>query len=169
MQYKKIIIFNGKQFYNARHLYEHLQKNYKAIHDVTYLQVREATGKRLKSIDKFYNVSYEVVSKTDKAKLKRWMQISEGYEEIIAFRVERFDDFIINYLGMKPTGYLFVYRNTKKQVVLAYKEKQLMDMAQRYNRELAGQLVHNIKLGAELRGDYYHYVLNPTPIKQNIF
>ena len=169
MMLKKVIIFNDKQFYNARHLHDHLEKNYSLIHKVTYLQVREATGKRLKSIDKYYKVSYEMISKSQKAKLKRWMQISEGYEKIVAFETLKVYDFIIKYLGQIDVSYLFTYRNIRDELILAFKHNALINLIQKYNKELWGQLSKNIIESSTAREGYYFYHLQPSSIKQNIF
>ena len=169
MAEKKVIIFNNKMFYNARHLYDHLNKHYSAVHKVTYLKVRESTGKRLKSIDKTFKVQYEIVTATKKASLKRYMQISEGQEEIIALDVKKFDDFIIQYLGLKDIGYLFTYRNTRKEIVLAYKEHALLPLIKRYNEELHMQILDYIKEASTLDGEFYYYIMEPSNIKQNLF
>ena len=169
MAEKKVIIFNGKMFYNARHLHNHLVKYYSALHKVTYLKVRESTGKRLKSIDKTYKVEYELVSATEKASLKRYMQISEGQEEIIAFEVKKIDDFIIKYLGLKDIGYLYTYKNPRREIMLAYKQLPLLALIKKYNVELHVQMFKNIMAASVLDGDYYRYTLQPSPIKQNLF
>jgi len=169
MAEKKVIIFNGKMFYNARHLHDHLVKYYSVVHKVTYLKVRESTGKRLKSIDKTFKVEYELVSATKKASLKRYMQISEGQEEIIAFEVKKFDDFVIKYLGLKDVGYLFTYKNPRKEIMLAYKDLYLLALIRRYNEELHMQIFNNIKEASTLDGEFYRYILQPSPIKQNLF
>lgn len=169
MALKKIIIFNGKQFYNARHLHNHLQKHYKFIHDVTYLQVREATGKKLKSIDKFYKVNYELVYQTEKDSLKKWMQIDEGYERIIAFETRNTDDFIIKYLAMSNERYIMAYRNMRDEMTLAYKPNSLKRIIEIFDKELCEVRYQKI-LSESSQSDGWHlYQLQPTPIKQNIF
>lgn len=166
---KKIIIFDGKMFYNARHLYNFLVKYYSFVHPVTYYQVEDATGKRLRSIDKFYKVTYDYVSKEMKDKIKRYMQISEGYEEIIAFDSKTIDDFLIKYLGVRDVGYLFLYRNIKKEITLAFKPFALKKIIDKFDHNLADIYLERIQSESELVKDYYHYLVKPTSIRQNIF
>jgi hypothetical protein len=166
---KKIIIFNDKMFYNARHLFLYIEKYYMSVHHVDYLTIRNATGKRLKSIDKFYNVSYEMVSESHKQKIKRYMQISEGYEHIVAIDIKNFDDYIIHILSMKDIGYLYVFRNPKKQLVLCYKDIPLKKLASSYHEQLQDQLMTYVKQHSFKYDTNYYYYLNPSQIKQNIF
>lgn len=167
---KKIIIFDGKKFYNARHLYNYLMKYYGAVHPVTYYQVEDATGKRLKSIDKFYKVTYDYVSVKEKESLKRWRQIVEGKEEIIAFEVKCFDDFIIKYAAAKDTRFIYTFKNTRKEIMLAYKPDALMKLAKIYDKVLYEKHYWKIYNDSEIQKfGYRYYQLKPTPIKQNIF
>ena len=167
---KKIIIFDSKRFYNARHLYNYLKKYYDAVHPVTYYQVEDATGKRLKSIDKFYRVTYDYVPSYEKNRLKRWVGISEGYEEIIAFEVKSFDDFIIKYAAIKDTPHIYVFRNTRQELTLAYKSPSLLKLAKKYDKDFSDKHYMKIYTDSELHDyGYYYYRLKPTPIKQNIF
>lgn len=167
---KKIIIFDGKKFYNARHLYNYLTKYYNAVHPVTYYQVEDATGKRLKSIDKFFKVTYDYVPASEKNSLKRWRQIVEGKEEIIAFEVKCFDDFIIKYAATKDTKNIYTFKNTRQEIMLAYKPDALLRLAKIYDKELYEKHYMKIYLESELHDyGYLYYRLKPTPIKQNIF
>lgn len=167
---RKVIVFNNKYFYNARHLYDHLVKNYFTLHPVSYYQVEEATGKKLKSIDKFYKVTYDYISKAKKEKLRRWKLISEGYEEIIAFDVKTLDDFVIKYAMTVDTAFLYVFKNTRDEITLAFKPNSLIKLAQKYSPDLWEAHYQKILDESELKNDhYYYYELKPTPIKQNIF
>jgi hypothetical protein len=169
MEQKKILIFDDKMFYNARHLYNYLDKYYSSVHKLTFFQVQDATGKRLKSIDKFFKVTYDYVHKSRKDRVRRYMQINEGYEEIVCFDSKTVDDFLIKYLGVKDIGYLFIYKNPKKEIILAYKESHLRKIIQKYNKDLADIFLDKIKQDSIFKGDYYHYMLKPTSVKQNIF
>lgn len=166
---KKIIIFNDKMFYNARHLYNHLKNNYSSIHKVTYDQVEKATGKRLQSIDKFFKVGYDMVSASMKKNIKRYVQISEGYEEIVAFETKKFDDFIIKYLGIKNVAHMLIYRNVRDEVMLAYKLPSLTRLAKIYNEQLHDLFVDKILKESYKKDGFYYYKLEPSTIKQNIF
>jgi hypothetical protein len=167
---KKIIIFNNKRFYNARHLYNYLQKYYRGIHPVTYFQVEDATGKRLQSIDKFFKVTYDYVVPSQKQKIKRWVPLIEGYEEIIAFDIKCFDDFIIKYAGTKTTTGIYTFRNTRQELMLAFKPNSLISLAKKYSKDLWEKHYEKIFKDSELKENkYYYYNLKPTDIKQNIF
>ena len=168
MTEKKIIIFNDKQFYNAKHLYDYLTKYYYHVHQVDYLTVRSATGKRLKSIDKVFQVSYEMVSESHKQRIKKYMQITEGYEYITAFDIKNFDDFIIHTLSLRDIGYLYVFKNTRKQLVLAYKMSQLKKLATAYNAQLVEHFMTYIVANSYLYENYHYYYLNPSQFKQII-
>lgn len=170
IELKKIIIFDNKRFYNARHLYNYLQKYYRGIHPVTYYQVEDATGKRLQSIDKFFKVTYDYVISSQKDKLKRWMQVSEGYEEIIVFDVKSFDDFIIDSANSKDILYIYIFKNTRQEIMLAYKPSSLITLAKKYDKNLWESHFQKVFSESELKKDkYYYYYIKPTPIKQKIF
>ena len=166
---KKVIIFDDKMFYNARHLYEYLDRYYYSVHKVTYLQVEDATGKKLASIDKFFKIKYEYVDKTTKLKIKRYNQIKEGYEEIVAIENKTVDDFLIRYLGAKEVGYLFTYKTPKKELYLAFKVPYLRALLNKYNENLSEIYLQKIINESIIKNGYYHYPLKPTSIKQNIF
>lgn len=169
MELKKVIVFDDKMFYNAKHLFRYLNKYYIDVHKVTYYQVQDATGKRLKSIDKFFKVTYEDVPAVLKNRIKRYMQIDEGFEDIVAFEAKTFDDFIIKYLGVKDVGYMFTFRNPKKEIMLAYKIPALTKLAKLFDKDLFDLYVKRIIDESFVRDNFYYYKLSPTPIKQNIF
>lgn len=166
---KKILMFDNKMFYNAKHLYNYLTRYYSSVHKVTYLQVQDATGKKHKSIDKFFKVNYEYVTVKEKLNIRRYQAICEGYEEIIAFENKTVDDFIIKYLSMKNINYLFLYRNPKKEALLAFKVNSLRTLLEKYNKDLKELYLQKILDQSIMINGYYHYVLKPTSIKQNIF
>lgn len=169
MELKKIIIFDGKMFYNAKHLYQYLDKYYSSVHKVTYYQVQDATGKRLKSIDKFFKVTYEYVSKEMKNKIRRYSNITEGFEDIVCFDVKSIDDFIIKYMAVKQLGFLYVYKNPKKEINLAFKIPALKALIKKYDSNLADIYLDKIVSESILIKGFYHYLLKPSSVKQNIF
>lgn len=167
---KTIVVFNDKQFYNARHLHNHLMKNYLIIKEVTYEQVQSAVNKRLKTIANFFRIEFTQVSQSQKKSLQRYMAISEGYEEMISIVVNNFDDFIIQYLALKPMKSMMTFRNSKKQIVLAWKGNMLKALAKRYRPLYHETHFNNVKDNSELKSDgFNYYIMNPSSIKQNIF
>lgn len=166
---KKILVFDNKMFYNARHLYNYLDRYYSSTHKVTFYQVQEATGKRLKSIDKFFKVTYEYIPLGLKQKIRRYIQINEGYEPVYVFETKTIDDFLIKYLTAKDVGYLFIYRTPKKELMLAFKPFVLKKVVEKFDSNLADIYMNKIVSESTMRKDFYHYALKPTSIKQNIF
>lgn len=170
MTSKKVVVFNGKQFYNARHLYNYLHANYFRVHEISYQKVLDAVSKRLKSADKFFKLDYVEVSATRKKRLKRYIPINEGYEEIIALIVNNVDDFIIQYLAIKDHPLIMTYKDLRNKPILAWKGVALLRLCEKYKPEYADKLANKIMGMATLGSDgYMRYELQPTSIKQNIF
>jgi len=133
------------------------------------MQVQDATGKKLKSIDKFFKVKYEYVDVPTKKRIKKYTQIVEGYEEIIAFENKTVDDFILKYLAVKDFGFVYAYRNPKKEMMLAYRVYNLKKLIELYDENLADIYLEKILKDSVKINGFYHYALKPTSIKQNIF
>lgn len=168
----KVAKFDGRLFYNARHLHNYLVAYYGNIKSVTYEKVAYAISKRLKTIDRFYNIEIVEISATMKRYLKLWMRINQGYEHMVAFETNTLDEFIIKYNDLRMLRGIYPYYNmNKSSILLAYKPNVLIKLAKIFDKhdwEMHYQSIFNNSWYDEEDGHHY-YKLQIASIRQNIF
>ena len=168
----KVAVFDGRMFYNARHLYTYLTNYYSNIHEITYKDVAYTVAKKLKTVDKFFKVEFKEVSATMKKYLKYWARIDEGYEQMIAFETTTLDEFVIKYNDARMlTGIYPYYNMNRSEIILGYRPKALERIAKRYDKhewESHYQYIINNSWIDETNGHHF-YKMQISNIRQRVF